>query len=78
MSKADFDFHDHGSLTMVHGLNEAALAHLKAHTDGQWMGSALAVEPRFAADLAADLCRDGFTVELPDGRIVTASDLREE
>jgi hypothetical protein len=77
MSIADFDFHDHGSLVMVHCTNANALAHLQENTDGQWMGDALAVEPRYAPDLSATLCRDGFSVELPNGRIVTADDLAE-
>jgi hypothetical protein len=79
MSTPDFDFHDSGSITMVHCMNARALDHLAGNTgdETQWMGDALAVEPRYAPDLAADLCREGFTVELPDGRIVTAADLRE-
>ncbi len=72
----DYDFSDHGSVVMVTPKNTAAHDHLAAHTDGQWLGNALAVEPRYAPDLSADLCRDGFTVELPDGRVVTAEDLR--
>lgn len=71
----DFDFSDHGSLVMVTPRNENAREHLAENTDGQWLGYALAVEPRYAADLSALLCRDGFTVELPDGRVVTAADL---
>lgn len=72
----DYDFTDIGSLTLVTPQNDAAREHLTEHTDGLWFGGALAVEPRYAPDLSADLCRDGFTVELPDGRVVTAEDLR--
>lgn len=69
----DFDFVDAGSLVMVHCMNAPALEHLRAHTDGH----ALAVEPRYAPDLSADLCRAGFTINLPNGRTVTAADLRD-
>lgn len=75
----DYDFSDHGFCTMVHCRNKAALDHLATHTgdDAMWSGMALAVEPRYAPDLSAELCRDGFTVELPNGRVVTAADLAE-
>ncbi len=73
--EADFDFADHGSLVMVRCMNDEAHAHLAARTDGMWMGRALAVEPRYAPDLAAALCRAGFSVDLPDGRVVTEEDL---
>jgi hypothetical protein len=75
----DFDFQDHGSITTVTALTDRAYDHLTGNVsdEAQWLGGALAVEPRYAPDLAADLCREGFTVELPDGRTVTAADLRE-
>jgi hypothetical protein len=73
----DFDFIDNGTLTLVVPKNEAAESHLREHTDGLWFGGSLAVEPRYAPELSAALCRDGFTVELPNGRVVTAADLRE-
>jgi hypothetical protein len=77
--KPGYYFQDHGTLTMVCCLNAAAFTHLKDHTDdeAQWMGRSLACEPRYAPGLAANLCRDGFTVQLPDGRVVTADDLAE-
>lgn len=74
----DFDFSAGSSLTMVRCCNDAALDHLSSNVgdDALWMGDSLAVEPRYAPDLAASLCLEGFMVELPDGRVVTASDLR--
>lgn len=80
MASPDFIFTDHGSITMVRCTGTKALEHLHANTDEdvQWSGAHLAVEPRYAADLSAQLCRDGFAVELPDGRVVTAADLRED
>lgn len=71
----DYDFTDHGSLVMVTPRNDAAHEHLSLNSDGQWLGNSLAVEPRYASDLSAELCRNGFTVELPDGRVVTDADL---
>lgn len=73
----DYEFHNAGSLVLVHGMNDFALDHLRENSDGQWLGGAMAVEPRYAPQLSADLCRDGFSVKLPGGRIVTADDLAE-
>jgi len=76
--EVDFDFHQSFSLTMVYCMNPNALAHMQEHTgdEAQWMGDGIAVENRYAPDLSAELCRAGFTVGLPDGRVVTAEDLR--
>jgi len=74
-ARPDFYFLDTGSLVLVTPKTRAARRHLTAHTDGQWLNDALAVEPRYAPELSAGLCRDGFTVELPNGRVVTAADL---
>lgn len=73
----DYDFQDHGSIVTVRPTNDAAREHLATHTAGTWLGHSLAVEPRYAPELSAALCRDGFAVELPNGRVVTAADLRE-
>ncbi len=73
----DFDFSDNGSITLVTPLNDAAHAHLSEHTGGLWHCGVLAVESRYAPELSAELCRAGFVVELPDGRIVTEEDLRQ-
>lgn len=71
----DFDFSDVGPFTLVTPMNDEAREHLAEHTDGTWQAGSLVVEPRYAPELSADLCRDGFSVELPDGRVVTADDL---
>lgn len=73
----DYDFHEltGGSLTLVFAKNSRAFDHLVANVDGQWHAGALAVENRYAPDLSASLCLDGFSVELPNGRVVTAADL---
>jgi len=72
---SDYKFSEHGTITLVHPCNDSALAHLESRTGGQWLGYGLAVEPRYAPELSALLCRDGFAVELPSGRVVTAEDL---
>lgn len=72
---ADYTFMDLGPLTLVSPLTDAAREHLESHTDGTWTGGALAVEPRYAPALSALLCRAGFAVELPDGRVVTEENL---
>lgn len=71
----DFDFQENASFTLVTPRNDGALAHLESHTEGTWLGGALCVEHRYAPELSASLCRTGFTVELPSGRIVSGEDL---
>lgn len=78
MATADFDFLDTGSFTIVTALTPKAHKHLKRHTSGTWLQGGLCVEARYAADLSAQLCRDGFSVDLPGGRVVTAADLAWE
>jgi hypothetical protein len=62
MKMTDYTFENHGSLFLVRPHNDAAEAWLVEHTDGQWLGGALAVEHRYAAGLAEGLIDDGFTV----------------
>lgn len=60
----DYTVENHGSLFLFRPETPEAQAHLEAHVDdeAQWFGDALAVEPRYAADLAAQLGDDGFVV----------------
>jgi hypothetical protein len=67
---ADFTFTNHGTLWLVTPNTDAAFVHLEASTvgsDAQWLGRAVAVEPRFVAFLATLLQQDGFTTG-QDGR----------
>lgn len=60
---ADYTIENHGSLFLVRPHSIDAKAWLVEHTDGQWFGGALAVEPRYIAGLAEGLIGDGFSVE---------------
>lgn len=50
---------NHGSLYLVRPATDAAREWLEEHTDGQWFGGALVVEPRYVVDLL-----DGMADEL--------------
>ncbi len=54
---------NHGSLFLVRALTRCALAWLTEHTDGQWLGNGLAVEPRYVESLVDGLREHGFVVE---------------
>lgn len=75
----DFDFVEMGSITLVVTLNPDAEQHLADNVgeEAQWVGGGLAVEGRYGPELAASLCRAGYTVCLPDGRVVSEEDLAE-
>ena len=58
----DYQIDNYGSVFLFTPMNGPARQHLKDHTDGQWFGSSLAVEHRYAPNLASALQDDGFTV----------------
>jgi hypothetical protein len=64
VASADFTFINHGSLWLVIPAGTAQRAHLAAHVsdEAQWLGGALAVEPRYVDGLASALTDDGFHV----------------
>lgn len=62
MKKIDIEIANHGSIFMFHPLTDAARTWLEENTDGQWLGGALAVEHRYARDLADGAISEGFTV----------------
>ena len=67
IQSADFQIEDHGSICLVRPLNDAARDWLDEHVEAegwQWMGNALACEPRYLPDLADGIEADGFTVQL--------------
>lgn len=60
----DIAVSDHGSIMLFSPKNDSALNWLLDRTDGTWFGDSLAVEPRFAADLAQGARDDaGFSLE---------------
>jgi len=60
----DYIFENHGTIWLVRSTSADALQHLQAHvaSEAQWLGDALAVEPRYVVSLAAQLQDDGFEV----------------
>lgn len=52
MKAEDVQVENHGSIFLFRPLTDEARTWLVEHTDGQWFGGALAVEHRYAADLA--------------------------
>lgn len=61
---SDFIFTDHGSLWMARPMNDDARQHLEENVsdEAQWMGGALAVEPRYVAGLVDGLQNSGYEV----------------
>jgi hypothetical protein len=61
--EADVRISGHGSILLFQPLNDVATEWLVKHTDGTWYGDSLAVEPRYATDLAKGAQDDGLAVE---------------
>lgn len=73
----DFSFVETGSFTMIYPEHDAVdEVLLDLCPDGMFQGNVLICEGRYAPELSAELCRDGYRVKLPNGRIVTEDDLR--
>ncbi len=72
----DFAFTDHGTVWLIEPLNEVAENHAEEvfGADVLSLGRAIACQPRYVADNAHRLLRDGFRVSL-DGEEIT---LRED
>lgn len=64
--QTDYTFENHLSIWLVRSNNILALEHLQSSVsdEAQWMGEALAVEPRYVEGLAQNLFRDGFNVNI--------------
>ena len=58
-----FSIENHGSLVLVRPLTADVEAWLQEHTDGQWFGNALVVEPRYVGDLVLGLVAEGFVAQ---------------
>lgn len=55
-----FSIENHGSIVLVRPLSADVEAWLEEHTDGQWFGRALVVEPRYVENLVEGLLAEGF------------------
>lgn len=62
----DIEISDEGSLALFHLQTDTARSWVEEHVaaDARYWGSALVVEPRFAADLAEGMSQDGLTIAL--------------
>lgn len=62
--KYDIRLENHGSVFLVRPMNDKAQEWLKnaVQEDAQWLGNALAVEPRYVAGLMEGLSDEGFQV----------------
>jgi hypothetical protein len=62
--QTDFRVENHGTIFLFTATNTDALEHLRNNVseEAQWLGNSLAVEHRYAVDLAAALQAEGFTV----------------
>lgn len=60
----DYTLENHGSLWLVRCHNEAAYINLRegANPEAQWIGWAIAVEPRYVESLVTQLREEGWTV----------------
>jgi len=55
-----FSIENHGSIVLVRPLTSDVSAWLGEHTDGQWFGNALVVEPRYVEALVEGMIAEGF------------------
>lgn len=60
--KVDYRFEHHGSIFLVHPRTVGLRRELRSRVgvDTQWLGGALAVEPRYAETLKSGLESEGF------------------
>lgn len=56
-----FSIENHGSVMLVRPQSDDVTAWLRENTDGQWLGGALAVEPRYVEPLVDGLLDAGFS-----------------
>jgi len=61
----DIQVQNYGSIFLFVPLTEAGEEWLRANTDGTWFGGALAVEHRYARDLADGAIEDGLILVRP-------------
>lgn len=59
----DVQVENRGTILLFRPLTTVGREWLDENTDGTWFGGALAVEPRYAEDLAEGIQTDGLEVE---------------
>lgn len=62
MDRADYAVADHGSICLLIGISDAALAWFDEHLpeDRTTFGSGVVVEPRYVEDIIAGMAEDGL------------------
>jgi hypothetical protein len=58
-----FDVEHHGTIALVRPYTTDVREWLEEHTEGQWFGGALVVEPRYLGDLVTGMIAEGFTAQ---------------
>lgn len=58
-----FTVENHGTIVLVRPLTTDVEEWLQEHTDGQWFGRALCVEPRYVEELVRGLVEEGFAAQ---------------
>jgi hypothetical protein len=59
---SDIQVENHGTIFLFRPVSDQGREWLEENTDGQWFGPALAVEHRYAGDLAQGAIDSGLTV----------------
>ena len=59
----DCQVENHGTIFLFRPVSDNAKDWLEENTDGQWWGGGLAVEHRYAMDLALGMQDEGFILE---------------
>ena len=70
MTLTDLSVEDHGSVVLFVPRTTRGDAWLREHTQAeawQWVGTALACEPRYVEAVVAGACEDGLVVEAHTG-----------
>jgi len=67
LSLIDFQIENHGSIWLVRPMTTTCREWLEENTEGMWFGGALAVEPRYVADLVAGMEEEGFVNSVDKG-----------
>lgn len=65
MRISDYSVENHGSLFLIRANSTSAYQHLSEHVsdEAQWLGTALAVEPRYIVNLVEGLRAEGYEVD---------------
>jgi hypothetical protein len=58
-----FSVEDHGTIVLIRPHTVDVADWLVEHTEGQWWGLALAVEPRYVGPLVTALIEEGYALQ---------------